>query len=796
MKRIFAFFLCLFLFFPAGCGKKADPDSSDPENTDETPEPAIYLGESLPFPQGYSLIRTVTPRYDRENNTLTCLAQREGIGDDGAARTEIRLITLSAEPAPSDADADADAADPASSSGTSSPLSDVSVPLLSDGEAVAAGVLSDDLAVLLTVNWTGNDTRREYCLCTFRPSTGEAEKSGGLTEFFSLAPGDPFFALTSLALDGAGRIYAASENEIVCFGDGFLPAFSLASPDAVLSLHADQNGAVYALTNAGDGTRLVKIDPDRRAFSDSASLPLPARIAVFRFGEDHEAYYATDGGVWCADGLFDGESRAAQLLDYSSSRLYLATMLLALDGDTLLFSKTGPDGCAVPLLYRRAEDYEPGEKTVVELAHVGPLPMLYDQKILKYNAEHPDTLVVTRDYSDTAGDGDAKTAKTKLALDLATGRYRPDILVGFPNDAFIDLVVRDGLYADLGVYTKNDALVNDANLFGCVRRTLSDKDGRLWGLTRDYEIRSILSTAPLLGKYADQASWTVGDFLDYADSLPPDVYLMGYLAQDFAAETLFGAEGYGTFIDAENAGCDFTDPVFIRYLDFLKALPKTQEEAINLPQNPLKGMLREEQYQFYWTGGVALKSKWFHSLNQFLSLEIEFGTKDYRLIGRPTASGKQPITVHHFCVMTSFCENGEIAWDVIRTLIDQNDFETGGLPVLKSDFERTAKEYADSVFTFYFDGWETVGQKDPEHPLTSEQLDRPGIVTEFTEEDAAFIYDYLDNRCGAPYALSVDEEVAAIIQEEISAFLSGVGSAEDCAAKIQSRVSIWLAEHS
>ncbi len=26
-------------------------------------------------------------------------------------------------------------------------------------------------------------------------------------------------------------------------------------------------------------------------------------------------------------------------------------------------------------------------------------------------------------------------------------------------------------------------------------------------------------------------------------------------------------------------------------------------------------------------------------------------------------------------------------------------------------------------------------------------------------------------------------------------FLSGVGTAEDCAAKIQSRVSIWLAEH-
>ena len=30
----------------------------------------------------------------------------------------------------------------------------------------------------------------------------------------------------------------------------------------------------------------------------------------------------------------------------------------------------------------------------------------------------------------------------------------------------------------------------------------------------------------------------------------------------------------------------------------------------------------------------------------------------------------------------------------------------------------------------------------------------------------------------------------------MSAFVGGVGTAEDCTKKIQSRVSIWLAEHS
>ena len=39
------------------------------------------------------------------------------------------------------------------------------------------------------------------------------------------------------------------------------------------------------------------------------------------------------------------------------------------------------------------------------------------------------------------------------------------------------------------------------------------------------------------------------------------------------------------------------------------------------------------------------------------------------------------------------------------------------------------------------------------------------------------------------------KEIRDILTEETSAFLDGIGTAEDCAGKIQSRVSIWLAEH-
>jgi hypothetical protein len=46
-----------------------------------------------------------------------------------------------------------------------------------------------------------------------------------------------------------------------------------------------------------------------------------------------------------------------------------------------------------------------------------------------------------------------------------------------------------------------------------------------------------------------------------------------------------------------------------------------------------------------------------------------------------------------------------------------------------------------------------------------------------------------------PIIYNTSEGVEDIVGEEVSAFLAGMGTAEECAGKIQSRVSIWLAEH-
>ena len=113
-------------------------------------------------------------------------------------------------------------------------------------------------------------------------------------------------------------------------------------------------------------------------------------------------------------------------------------------------------------------------------------------------------------------------------------------------------------------------------------------------------------------------------------------------------------------------------------------------------------------------------------------------------------------------------------------------------PIFKSSFDLSCKAFYEYEFELYYNGSASWGTKDPENPR---ELDSPGIIAYFTENDAEAMKKYLNDSCGSAATESVPDEISSIITEEISSFTSGVKSAEDCARVIQSRVKLWLAEH-
>ncbi|MBQ3862281.1 MAG: hypothetical protein II779_17305, partial [Clostridia bacterium] len=112
---------------------------------------------------------------------------------------------------------------------------------------------------------------------------------------------------------------------------------------------------------------------------------------------------------------------------------------------------------------------------------------------------------------------------------------------------------------------------------------------------------------------------------------------------------------------------------------------------------------------------------------------------------------------------------------------------------LKSAFDRRAEDLWNTQSLVYFDG-QTESYSNYE-PFTEADLKSPGYICRLGKSDTDRLKTLLDEVLGYPMIDAVPETVTEIAGEEISAFLGGVGTAEDCAKKIQSRVSIWIAEN-
>ena len=317
-------------------------------------------------------------------------------------------------------------------------------------------------------------------------------------------------------------------------------------------------------------------------------------------------------------------------------------------------------------------------------------------------------------------------------------------------------------------------------------------DGGIWALPVHYMLNMLTTTPAFLGSEAE--SWTVEEFLDLAESLPDDVMLMDNLTQDTLKGLILKPVSFGEFFDQAAGKCSFDSPEFIRLLNFWKTLPKDAAE-LNKRYPEITGVSRSERYRFYQEGKIALFNGNLDWIDRYYNIQAQWGNDDWFTVGSPCAKGASGTSISAINIMTvtRYCADPELAWEFIRSVYELDSFyvSVDDLPLLKSTFEEKAAEMMTFDTAVYFDGTIIQRKRDAEPPLT---LEGPGVLIRFDEDDAEKLLSILDTPA-CPIMETIPEEVDAIIDEELSAYLAGQGSAEDCAKKIQSRVGIYLAEH-
>lgn len=776
------------------CTESGDNVPGDTTSTDTAPagevvEKAqiltnIFRGTRIPLPEKYNLQSNITPLYSAETGNITCyctyyneILDEEGNYVDSVNEKHILTVTVD---------------------GTI--VSDIMLENDVEGNGnsyINNGAILDDSFIYLSNTYDPETGNEAYYVVKYNLTDGSMVKSDSLQALFSESDtSSPWFYINYMAVDNEGFIYLNSDQEVLVLDSNFIKSFSIFSDRWIDSLCASPDGVVYVSGYFTDGRGLCPIDKTTKALGAPVEYEGSSSLRNIYFGEGYDMYFTDDSGLYGLT-LADGSYEMVMSYQNSDTTEDSLDVMRVIDPTTFLASERDPVTYDSYLsLYTKSEDVDLSDVHVIEIATADGLDYQIPGMIVKFNKNNPGTRIIVTDYSVYRTDEDWQAGMTKLTTDILNGLYKPDIVHCDMSTELTNKIVEHELYTDLYTFIDKDDKIKRDDLFGAAKELFETSDGKLWCLGDEFQVQSLIAPTALVG---ERESWTLTEMLDFADSLPAGVELMSDISQLNAPTFLLGTTGYGTFIDRESGTASFDSPEFVRYLNFIKSLPA----EIDYASRPYD--YYDTRYLSYHNGEIVLDSVYLYSPGEWVGLEREFNTKDFTLIGYPVKNAGEYgsiATCYSSYVITSFTEFPEEAWSFLKSIIAPEYDENRGrirsidsFPILKSLFDVIIEPYYGFEYEFYFDGSYSWGSYDPENPTTTE-LDRPGIRTYFTKVDGEQLKEFLDKKVSAPKLNeAVNDEIVAIIQEEITSFASGMRDAQSCADIIQSRVNIWLAEH-
>jgi len=751
MKKILSLILCTLCLF-SSCSKGTDTTLT--ETAAETNVLTnVFRGTEVKFRTDFEPYIQINPCYDAEIGTVTVFGQDNdgsyfvSFDSDGKIVSEQPLVR-------------------------------------GHDRIMHAGALTSDALYILCDSYDETTMIQEHYIMRYNRADDSRTYSEHLSTLFTETTG---FYSVKMAVDRDGYVYIENNSEIVVLDADLKYSFTVMA-DAWIQDMTALSDAVYIRNYAG----IQKIDREMQMLTGSSGFPDDMDIIQYCSGAGYDLCYTDNAGLYgynfAADGQRDGE--AVLLCDWQNSNLYANNVEITniLSPDCMVMYND--DGTSL-VVYNRSEDIDLSEITTMEIAYVYADSKI-SQQIVEFNKENPDIRIITTDYSVYNTEIDYLAGHKKLVTDMLNGMIKPDIVAGDVVFELINTMIENRLYTDLYTFMENDSDIKKDDLLGSIRRMCESADGALMMIPGQFSVmQTLIVPASMVG---DRTSWTLPEMLDFIESLPEDVLLLENLTQGNASFALFGNTGYGMFIDTEAGTCNFESEEFLRYLRVLKTLPEGNDNVSLIGSSP-------ELRDAYLTGGVALKTHNFYNKGAWgwMNIYVAFGTAETVPIGYASKDDTVSNALTGFApyIIPTTCEHPEEAWQFLKSVVLSYDRETANpncYPVLRSQFEQYMEADLGTYYEIYLDGTSMYFPKNVGYD-PNKAMQKAGFRMLFDEMEAAKMLDWFDNRIGLPLTKSVQVELSDIINEEISVYLSGIRMAEDCARVIQSRVSIWLAEH-
>ena len=770
--RIFVFFLVIPLF--AACnGTESDGQSSGSADSG-TVLTDIFTETAAQLPSEAQVSKTMIPLYDRESGTVTVfLTEREEVvgEDDVVGSVTTGWLYRMSE--------------------SGELLDRTEIPLPDTFGGLGTGIVLPDEVI-----YTGSSAEKEPMVWKYDRTTGETVSAGSVREM----TGDPDFYPSLYAFDEEGRIYGTDKHTLYVLNPDLTMAFVYDFPMQISGMASGADGNVWTVFNAGMEVCAAVVDPETKELGtycsftrgmDSGDPPKHYLLdSSMNAGESayNFFYYDMGGALWGVTVTENGVLEETQVFDlFNSGITRLNTGGGSDDGEVFpiafvtdeLFLTRRYDrenSSSDFVFHHRTEDIDLSEQSVITVAYPYSLEVDTIEHITEFRRTHPEVNIVLEDYSRYIERDNSQAGEEKLCFDLVNGSIEPDIVITKPipyaastlSDSNVAVqLCRNELYVDLVPYLETDSELNFGNLFGCVRRLFDDGEGGMWGISNSFQANTLIGSEKLLGNYAEKGCWTLSEMLDFLESLPEDTEKIYNYNRRQALSLILG-QGCGYFLHDGTASFDSEE--FIRFLEFYRTVPADPAEYDQT--SPVAEIQQvdsiertEVLHDAIAVGKIALmpSSFGYEGLYNLMTTEghvpISAATKGTSVF---------QITPETSYIITAFSENPDLCFELV-----------------KSFFAFEEKMLSDGFSTYMplFSRKDHFSQAASTSSLVSLERQKLALPTEWL------------NNAGSPILERTPTDIQNIVNEEMSVFFSGMGTAEDCARKIQSRVEIWLSEH-
>lgn len=576
--------------------------------------------------------------------------------------------------------------------------------------------------------------------------------------------------IQSMAVDGEDNLYFVSEGAIYLMDSAGAEAGMITLDNGwVNEIITDKEGKIYAVYDENamkEGTVLGEINFSGKKIKtvyENFPSNSPKSIAV---GEKN-VFWVNDGASVYQYDLKTEEYE--KMFDWQGSNINgnsVDEMAVTEDGELYASLNDFTNGeCGIVKLNKtKVSELSPKEEIIFSTMEPNEA---IEAAAVAFNNQSNKYHVTVRTYIDPYHwtPENYKDGLVRFYNDISSGENRSDILDVSPMNE--RLLIEKNIFEDLYPYMGQSTILDKEDFLDGILDAVS-YDGKLYFIPKSFVLSSIVGKTSIVG---EQMGWTLEEMKKCATE-HPDAFLFDALRKDEAMYYCMAFNQNG-FIDWSKGECYFDTEEFKHLLEFVNLFPNEVDwENHSSDEGEWVRRLQNDE--------ILLRQVSISSVEDIQLIEAQYG-EGVTYIGFPcmdegvgcmlNAGGRYGIN--------TLSEHKEGAWAFLEyylTMDMEHDIYFWGFSTLQEKFQKQMEEATSGaqMNALETEGWEYTfhvpGDKDIKQLNELIAVARPAVTTE--------------------------DEIIRIIQEEAEPYFQGQKTVDEAAKIIQGRLQTYVSENS